>query len=92
MAARGIPMVGEQGSVDGHHLEVGTLGVHVGEALFRGVPDLGGVDQDSLAVADYELVVAVDFVAHSVPIFAGLEGLPQDLRGQVGVNVENFHG
>ena len=77
--------------MDGHHLHVGALGVHVRQPFLRRVPDLGRVDQDALAVADDELLLTLDFVSHPVPVLAAGKGLPQDLRSQVGVNVDVSH-
>ena len=87
----GLPVVREQRGVDGYHLHVRPFGVHLRKPFLRRVPDLRRVDQDALAVAHDELVVALDLVPHSVPVFAVFKGPPQDLRGQVGVNVDVSH-
>ena len=41
---RSLPVVREQRGVDGHHLHVGALGVHVRQPFLRRVPYLGRVE------------------------------------------------
>src|SRR5690242_2439689 len=84
-------MVAEQRRMNGHHLHVHTLRVHILKTLLRGEAHLGRGDGAASSLTDNRLQTISCLVLYPVPGAASGDGLPQTLRHKVSMHVNTTH-
>src|SRR5262249_44728709 len=73
------------------HLHIHPLRVHVLEALFRCEAQFGALDGKTFAVTDDSSQPGSWLIAAAVPGLSSVNGLPETLRHQMGMNVDTAH-
>src|SRR5881296_3593705 len=84
-------MVAKERRMNGNHLHIRTLRVHVLETLFRRETHFGRGDGTAFPLAHHIPRAVAWLMADAVPRLAGGNGLPETLRYEMGMYVNGAH-
>ncbi len=88
---RRFEVIADERYVDGEHLHVHFLRVHVLQAFLHRVAHLGRTEARAHAASHHRAQALARLVTKAMPFLFRVDGLPQRFRDDVGMDVYRFH-